>query len=463
MKKRVMVAGLAGMLVLFAALACYALRWRVRTLQPVALKGARGMMRVSAEVGEDVRRVTGTQIYEAKNTTGQTLDELVLRLYPNAIWDGSLLVGSVTVDGEEASFLQDPLDPTVLRIRTSWQSGQTHVFSWHFALTIPPGEGAISRANGAALCVGALPVPALFEGGAWRTDAYNALAGTLGASKFDYEMTLSAPKTVKAAFGGALVDYARTDGGTVWSVQGEGAMDMPFALTTACAVRMEQADGMLLTAMAQTPYQANGLLRQARKALQSLEELGLPYPARALCAVQADTQAQDGLIGSGMIVLPREADAQRALSRMTVLIARQTFGVAAQNDPWNAPWLSISLASSAEMIAYRHSKGEGAYERRFDEQIEIASRLTRPHGVCVGAPVDRFGSDTEMMQVLRDQGAAMMLGIERAVGEETYLEAMRLYVLRAQDRLADRTLLEEALADATGYRWDGYLQDGLNE
>ena len=91
----------------------------------------------------------------------------------------------------------------------------------------------------------------------------------------------------------------------------------------------------------------------------------------------------------------------------------------------------------------------------------MATRLTRPHGVTVGAGTDHFGGDAEMTQVLRDQGAAMMIGIEQAVGEEAFLDALQAYVRENAGGIADRAAMEAALDAATGSRWDGYLEDEL--
>ena len=91
----------------------------------------------------------------------------------------------------------------------------------------------------------------------------------------------------------------------------------------------------------------------------------------------------------------------------------------------------------------------------------MATRLTRPHGVTVDAGTDHFGGDAEMTQVLRDQGAAMMIGIEQAVGGEAFLDALQAYVRENAGKIADRAALEAVLDAATGSRWDGYLEDEL--
>ena len=465
MKKRIALC-LAALAVLAAVgwFAYHAIGQRVRTQQRVALPGeARDMMRVNASVEEDLRRVAGTQTLAITNRTDQDLTELVLRLYPNAVSEDGLVLSGVTVDGQEISFSYDAQDKSVLRVPLEWASGRTIHVSWRFALVIPRGEGWFYRSDAQALCVGALAVPALWQDGAWRCDEWDVLAGPLGTSRFDYELTLDAPESVLAAFGGALVGCERQAGRMIWTAQGEGALEMPFALRlrSAAALRQKEMAGVLVSALGDNAAQANRLLAQTEKALSSLEKTGLPYEGRALCVVQGQTGFVDGLIGSGLIAVDEEADAEQLLRRLTRLIARQRFGIAARNDPWRTPWLSQTLASAAELLAFRARTGESAYEERYFGEIEIATRLTRPRGVTIGASVDRFGGDAEMTQVLRDQGAAMLLGIEQAVGEEAFVQALARYGELAGDAPGDQELLEKALLEATLSNWSGYLADEL--
>ena len=147
---------------------------------------------------------------------------------------------------------------------------------------------------------------------------------------------------------------------------------------------------------------------------------------------------------------------------MTRLIARQTFGVLVGNDAWKEPWLRYSLSSAAELLAYRARKGEKAYETRFFEEIEVATRLTRPFGVTVGADVSRFGGDVEMTQVLRDQGAAMLMGIADAMGAEEFVRTMNLYAQENAALIADRQDFEAALESVSESSWAGYLEDELS-
>ncbi len=458
----------AALLALFAALfACDARDARVRLsndAQPFS--GARDAVYVTARVEEDLRRVTGEQRMTLTNRTGQDQARVALRLFPNAVDEDSLVLSRLTVNGEAASFEREPDDKSVLYAPCAWAAGETAELSFHFALTIPRVGSWCARGDGEALCVGALAAPALWQDGAWRLDAWDALAGPLGVGRFDYEMTLDAPQSVLAAFGGAPVGLEKTDGRAVWTVRGEGALDIPFALRLreglfGAALRQREVSGVLVTALAADAGTARRLLDAAETALESLDAIGLPYDGKALCVAQAETGFARGLAGSGLIAVDGAADGETLVRDVTRLIARQRFGVAAQNDSWLEPWLGLSLASSAELLAYRARKGEAAYEARYMEEIEIASRLTRPAGVTVGAATERFSGEAEMTQVLCEQGAAMLLGIERAVGEEAFVRALTLYCARSANAPASRAGLEAALREATGSDWGGYLQDEL--
>ena len=396
-------------------------------LEPCA---ERDFLRAELTYDEGTRTLRGTGTLTATNRTGQALSEAALRLMMNGRQGTSVSVSGVTVDGEAVPFTQDDEDATVLRAAFDWKSGETVDVA--FTLMI-----AHEEAEGAAIVL--LPALAMWENGAWRTDAYDELAEPGYAQAFDFVVLLD---------------------GEV-AAQMRGAREAVFALDPDGKRAAKTVGGTRVTTIAPSAAAARRLLGQAQTGLESLKELGLDYPFDALTVVESGAAAQDGLSCSGLIALPKEAKREAQLQKLTRLIARQTFGTLVENDPWNAPWLSLSLSSAVEMIAYRHRKGEAAYETRFFEEIEVGARLTRPAGVCVGAGTAHFGGETEMTQVLRDQGAAMLLGIEQAVGETAFLDALRLYADQNAGGVGSLSALEEALLSVTGSDWSGYLEDEL--
>ena len=417
---------------------------------------------VTAQATEDMRTLKGDMYLTTTNRTGEDWTELVFRLYANGIREGSMVVSGVTIDGNAVSFATDADDSSVLRVQHALKSGDMADISLHFALTIPRGESEIARTDDSALLIGALPMSAMWENGAWRTDAYDALAETSYAQPVDIQMALTVPEKVKAAFGGAWTDEQRNGDGTkTLTMQLEGARDISLAMRTEGSMRQAMSGDILVTALAENSRTAARLLEAACKALEAMEGIGLAYPFPSLTVVQAQTGHEDGVIGSALLAVDGTKKGDALLQQLTRLCARQIFGVQVENDPWNAPWLSQTLASCVELLAYRGREGDAAYEKRFYSEVEVAMRLTRPHGVNVGASTEHFGDDSEMTQVLRDQGAASLMGIDTAVGGEAFIRALQIYADENAGGTGSLEKLESALEQATGSAWDGYLSDML--
>lgn len=426
MKKIGVLGALAAVLLLAALVWAAGLRGAQRT-EEIRPSDERDFVRAVFDYDEGTRTLRGTQTMTLTNRTGTALDEIVLRAYMNG-WDGaSVIVSGATVGGEAVSLREGGDDPTVLRAAHRWAPGETITLSFTLRIKHARAGGVIQ-----------LPALAMWEDGAWREDAYDALADPSYADAFDYTVSV----------GGRTIAQMR------------GARDASFAL--GMRTRTRTIDGVQVTAAAQSTSAANALLSQGKTALASLEAIGLPYPYDALTLVQSEGVREDGLALSGLIALSAEGDKETLRRRLTRLIARETFGILVESDPWNAPWLSETLASCAELLAYRGIKGTAAYEERLYGEIELSTRLTRPHGVTVGAGTAHFGGDAEMTQVLRDQGAAMLLGIEQAVGGEMFMDALRIYIRDNAGGTAAGENLAAALREASGSSWDGYLADGLS-
>ena len=420
----------------------------------IAPSPERDFITFSGSYDTGTRTLRGTQTMTLTNRTGSALEDIVLRLGMNGDDPGAVAVSGAAVDGRGVSARQDADDPTILRIGCGWQPGQT--IGLTFTLMI-----RCAKTDGAALIT--LPSLAVWEDGAWRTDAWDALAAPGMAQAFDYAIALDVQRGTQAVFGGDLTALSDAGDTIRYAAQMQGARDATFALLEDGSVRQGETQGVLVTAMGQSGSDAARLLSRTREALDSLEATGLRYPFASLTVVQAQTARADGVAYSGLLALDAQGDGETLLRRLTRLAARESFGVQVGVDAFRAPWLSETLASVSELLAYRARKGAAAYETRFFEEIEPATRLTRPHGVCVGAGVDRFGGDAEMTQVLRDQGAAMLLGIGMAAGEDALAGALSRYAQENAGQLASRAALERALEEATGSAWDGYLADGLGD
>ena len=247
---------LTAVIILLAAACAFALSREQKPLfvsEPaLAPSNERDFMSVSVEATGDLRTVKGSMCLTATNRTGEDLSEIVLRAYPNAIQQGSVTLYGATVNGESVPVGMDSGDPSVWRIQTPWRAGETLEISWQAALIVPRGESVIGRTDESALLIGALPLPAVWENGAWRTDEYDELAETSYGQAVDIQMALTVPKTVLAAFGGAWIDEQDNGDGTkTLAMQLSGAREIAFAMRAEGEIRQTRAGDVLITALAE--------------------------------------------------------------------------------------------------------------------------------------------------------------------------------------------------------------------
>ncbi|MGN0775362.1 MAG: M1 family aminopeptidase [Candidatus Ventricola sp.] len=399
-------------------------------VQERAFSGERDIVRARLNYDAGLRTLRGTQEMTITNRTGSAMEEIVLRLPMNAQDENAVAVSNVQVNGEKAAYALNEDDPTVLRVAHSFLPGETLEITFTLMIRHP-------RTTGTAVVT--LPQLAMPEDGAWRIDAYDELVDVSYAQAFDCAVWLE--------------DELR--------LCMEGARDASFAIRCGGKTRTRTAGSVSVSVYVRPDGDLGMVHSCVKEALSSLEAIGLTYPFDRLTVVDMETARADGAVYSGLIALDADTDRETLRRRLTRLIAREMFGILIENDPWNAPWLSETLASGAELLAYRKLKGTAAYEERLYGEIELSTRLTRPYGVTVGAGTAHFGGDAEMTQVLRDQGAAMLLGMEQAMGEETFLAALQAYIGKSAGGTATQKDLAAALREASGSSWDGYLTDGL--
>ena len=419
-----------------AALACVlaAAAWagsKPSVQEEPAFSGERDIVYAWLDYDAGLRTLRGRQEMELTNRTDSDMEDIVLRLAMNAQDERAVAVSHVLVNGQETPYAQDGDDPTVLVIEHGFAAGETLELSFTLMVRHAKAEG------GAVIT---LPQPAMPEGGIWRTDAYDDLADVSYAEPFDCAV---------------WVDDALC-------MRRTAVRDATFALTADAKARTKTLSGVQVNMLAGPGTNSAQVMACVKEAMQSLEGIGLAYPYDRLDVIDAQTARAEGMVYSGLIALNTDADRETLRRRIIRLLARQTFGILVENDPWNAPWLSETLASCAELLAYRRLKGTAAYEERLYGEIELSTRVTRPHGVTVGAGTASFGGDAEMTQVLHDEGAFMLLGIEQAIGEEAFLRALKLYIAQNAGGVATQEAFAEALRQASGSSWDGYLADGLS-
>ncbi|MBR2941808.1 MAG: hypothetical protein IKB82_00260, partial [Clostridia bacterium] len=291
MKRRILM--IALLLALAAALgyAAYAGQ-RAPSLFAIEPTAERDFVHASLTYDAGSRTLRGRQTMTLTNRTEAALTEVVLRLYMNGERENSVVVAGVTADGKNVTARKDEDDPTVLRIALDWLPGQTVELAFMVMITHEKAEDA---------AVVSLPALAMLEDCAWRTDAYDPLAGSSYAQAFDYVIELTAREDVAVAFGGALVSREKREDGMAYTAQLRGARDAGFAVKTGGKLHSAQKGGVLIAALGATGDQARRACKSAEQALEDLEKLGFSYPFASLSVAVSEKLGGDAL--SGLVVV----------------------------------------------------------------------------------------------------------------------------------------------------------------
>lgn len=481
--KRALVGALAALAALCAAAAFFL--WP-RAGEPLAAPEAGAALREKTQslsstvlrvtAGESLATLTCTQETAYVNTAGETLDRVQLRLYPNVfkrasttplsgdtVSLGEAFVTDVRVNGRAAAWAVSSSDETVLDVPVSLAPGESCVLSLHYTITLPEAAWRLGESDGVALYGNAFAHAAVYEDGRFRDDAYSALGYPFYLDAQNVTLHLTLPEGVTAAVGGAL----RAQEGNTYTYECLGVRDVSFALSRKFHTVQAMHGDTLVSVYARSAKNARQTLETALSVLdiyEALFEYAYPYPTLTLA--QGDLGTYGGMEYSAYAVIGDAAYETGGDSLELIIaheIAHQWFGVLVGSDPIQTPWLDEAMSEYASMLYLEKAHGQRAFDEFYAQKIEPALRITRPFGVTTGAPMDVFESVSEYAQTVYQRGAGMLHGIREAIGLEAFCEFVNLYVNRFAFTHADRADFAQALREATGSDWTGYLNDYLDD
>lgn len=142
-------------------------------------------------------------------------------------------------------------------------------------------------------------------------------------------------------------------------------------------------------------------------------------------------------------------------------LAHQWFYGLVGSNPSTEPWLDEAITSYVTLLYFEEVEGEESFRTRLSQQVTDSLKLTIPGGVTVDSEATRFNSLMEYDVVVYDRGAAVLHELRLAMGRETFLKALMLYVEEMRYANASIADFAGALERASGKNWDNFLMDQL--
>ena len=412
------------------------------------------------------------------NRTGKHLDRVEFSVYANMfrrvtalmyeadVWQdvfpagnapGGVEFSRILVDGQSADWGMMGEEELFLRVACDLADGQTCEFTFEYTLLLTQ--------NAASLGVGAMGwrlrgfyiQPLKYEYGEFVAPEPLQHANYVYADRADYALTVTLPERYLLAGPGEITSVDNGDGTRTWTLAADNIRELCLSVGMRWReYSAETASGTRLRLLANT-RDAQKTLDMALETLEVYENWFGPLDGDVTIA-QSDYAL--GTLSLPGILWANEAALSDAMALRGAL-ARQFFGYGAYPMPTEDAWLADSVSAYAACLALKEAEGESAFLEYLNGEILPEAQYTLPGGVEVTSSAAILTA-AEYESLILGRGALVLHETCAAMGEETFLAALRLFYQRglAMDVVGEYDFVD-ALDDASGGDWEAFLTDWL--
>lgn len=448
-------------------------------------------MDLTVDFHPEMHRLTVSQQLRLMNRTGETLHTLVLRAYPNAfqsqdvspiateeLFDlcyldgfsgGSLVMTSAQVAGkagdmQEVRYLYTDAQKTVQEwtLPKAWEPGETLIVQANYTINVPKAASRFGEQNGLWAIGNAFLFPAVWEDGAFRTDPYYAVGDPFVSDCMNVTANVFLPEGYGCVGPAPAIETA-VEGGVCFTFEATAVRDVAFCM----AERYHWASAMegdtLLFAYGQSGAASQEALRYARQALHCYEERFGEYPYLSLSLVVVDFPF-GGMEYPGMVMISAELwrkGGQVLEWSVAHEVAHQWWYAVVGSDQVNQAWQDEALCEYSLLQYVETYYGKSAKEDLQRSRIQTSLRVSVPHGMVPGSPLDDFATMGEYTLLVYRRGAAMLLALDTAMGGKLD-DFLKAYYSKYQFLRPTRADFEALLAESTGQDYVPLMVDYLD-
>lgn len=387
--------------------------------------------------------------YAAEETSPAAVDALFDIAYPEGFSAGGVMLMGTWWNGEivKSAYLDDAQTALSVEIPTI-DDGARGELTMRLLLHVPHCAHRFGVMDGIWHIGNVLPVMAVYQNGAWRTDEYHAIGDPFLSECANYTLSLRLPDGYLPA---CTAHLTFSDG--VWTGRALAVRDMALTFSKGYVLRERVQEGTLLRSFAATKEGAQAALEDAARALSVFSSLYGPYPYPVFTVAEASFPF-DGMeypafvmIGAGKYLESQRDSLELVIAHET---AHQWFYALVGSDQVNEPWQDEALCEYAMLRYARQRYGRASADTLRAYRVEAPMRESIPGDVTPGSPLSHFGDYTAYSAVVYGRGAALMLALDSYLSDadaflRRYCEAFAFRVASRGDFL--RLLNDYAKAD----------------
>jgi hypothetical protein len=378
-------------------------------------------------LSDDLLSLEGNATILVTNTSQDVWNEVVFRLYPNAL-GSEMVVAKTLVDNVEVTPVLDG-ENTVLRVPVLLEPDEQAVVTLAYTLTLseePLGYGRLAKYEDVLSLSHVYPTLSVYQDGMWLSDFPPELGDPLVAETSLFEVTIDAPKDWQMITTGQTLEQTTDQTRQTLSISTGPVRDFYIAATLGFKEMNQQVGETTVRVFAPEKFSqaASSVLETATKALRLFSELYTPYPYKEFDIVAIPVEA-GGIEYPGVVVITSGLFANpfgRLGSVLVHEIAHQWSFNLVGSDQINSPWLDESLT---QYLTWRFQKEInprfiGGFEAFWQNLWEATSDMP------IGLPVAAY-DEGSYSGIIYGKGLFFFKTLAEKLGQETFDEALRSY------------------------------------
>lgn len=429
---------------------------------------------VTAVLDVEKQQLSLTQTLSLRNRTGENQTQLLLRSWSGAYWSastspaasdelaaasygtsfdaGGLTMVSAEVDGQSVAWSYWEDDLTVLSLPVFWAADSICHVTLTCLVEIPTCASRFGVWDDVYTFGNVFLLPAVWQDGQWRTDAYCAVGDPFISECANWEVTLTVPHGWSVGASAVSDSVAQLDDGDVHHFVAHGVRDFALVVRKQAATAQVMAGNVLITAYAAKASDARQMAQTARNALLCFSERygAYLYPTLTLCEVNFP---YGGMEYPRMVMISADAIRTGGETLETTIVhetAHQWWAMAVGSDSFFAPWQDESLCEYALLDYLGDVYGEERRQSALFERVETALRITMRSDLTPGSPIDYFSDLTTYSFIVYQRGAGLWTALESYLGRDTLQACLQAYYAQYALKNASRADLECVLETESG-------------
>jgi hypothetical protein len=399
----------------------------IAEVAPVLQTSQFPVYRLELTLSDDLLSLEGSADVLVTNPSQEVWNELVFRLYPNAL-GSEMIVSRTLVNQVEVTPVLN-VENTVLRVPVWLEPDEQVGVAFTYTLTLleePLGYGRLAKYDDVLSLSHAYPTLSVYQDGAWLEDFPPELGDPLVAETSLFEVRLEAPKNWQ------VITTGQTQGQTVSQtrqtlfISTGPVRDFYIAAAFGFKEMNKQVAETTIRVFAPEKYLqvASSVLETTAKAMMLFSELYTPYPYKEFDIVAIPVEA-GGIEYPGVVVITSGLFASpfgRLGSVLVHEIAHQWSFNLVGSDQINSPWLDESLT---QYLTWRFQKETNP---RFIEGFETywQNVWDAAPDMPLGLPVAAYDEAT-YSGIVYGKGLFFFKTLAEEMGQETFDEALRSY------------------------------------